>query len=175
MTLELAIVLFLGAAVTISVAGWRLARLADQIADRTGVGEALAGALLLGATTSLPGVISTVVTASKGHPDFAFSHAMGGVAVQMTFLSIADLSYHRANLEHAAASVENVLQGAMLALLLSIVVLTVATPEFSSFGRAPDQCRPPGRLRLRPIYGAQTPPITYVVAQSHAGDPHGRT
>ena len=137
MGLETAVAVFLCSAAVIGVAGWQLARLADQIADRTGIGEALAGAVLLGATTSLPGIVSTVVTAAGGHPDFAFSHAFGGIAVQLAFLSIVDLTYRNANLEHAAASVENVLQATVLTLLLAIVVLTTFTPEFDVLGVHP--------------------------------------
>jgi cation:H+ antiporter len=40
----------------ICLAGARLAALADTLADRTGMGEIIAGAVFVGASTSLPGV-----------------------------------------------------------------------------------------------------------------------
>ena len=47
--------LFLGAVIIITLAGIKLSRSADIIADRTGLGEAVVGAVLLGAVTSLSG------------------------------------------------------------------------------------------------------------------------
>ena len=46
-----------------AVAGTQLSGIADDLADRTGIGEALVGALLLGATTSLPGIVASVTAA----------------------------------------------------------------------------------------------------------------
>ncbi|MEL6963957.1 MAG: hypothetical protein AAFO01_14480 [Pseudomonadota bacterium] len=57
-----------------------LVRHADQIADQTGMGEALAGDLLLGTTTSLPGSVLSVVCATFGHTELAISNAVGGIA-----------------------------------------------------------------------------------------------
>jgi hypothetical protein len=51
-SLMAAIGLFIGAAAVIGVPGVRLAALADRLADRTGLGEAVSGALFLGASTS---------------------------------------------------------------------------------------------------------------------------
>jgi cation:H+ antiporter len=43
-----------GATLVICLAGTRPANLADTLADRTGMGEIIAGALFVGASTSLP-------------------------------------------------------------------------------------------------------------------------
>jgi len=67
-----------------------------------------ASALLLGAATSLPGVVTTAVGASAGDGGFAVSNALGGIAVQTAFITVADLSLGRVNLEHNAASLPNV-------------------------------------------------------------------
>ena len=55
MGLTAAIVVFVIPAVVIAIAGTRLTRLADELADTTGLGEAFTGAVFLGAVTSLPG------------------------------------------------------------------------------------------------------------------------
>ncbi|WP_250445132.1 hypothetical protein [Actinotalea sp. C106] len=117
------------AGLVIVLAGTRLARTADELADRTGMGEAVAGALLLGAVTSLPGIVTTVTGSLAGDAAFAIANPVGGVAVQTVWLAIADLVYRRANLEHAAASLENVLQTLVLAALLSVPVIAYATPD----------------------------------------------
>lgn len=44
------------------------------------------------------------------------------------WLAIADLVYRRANLEHAAASLESVLQALILVALLAVPVMAYATP-----------------------------------------------
>ncbi len=131
------IVAFALAGVAILLAGTRLARQADQIADRTGIGEALAGAVFLGATTSLPGSILSVVAAGFGHTELAVSNAIGGIAAQTAFLSIADIAHRRANLEHAAASLTNLTQGALLVVLLAIPLIAYAMPPFSVLGISP--------------------------------------
>lgn len=129
--------LFLAAAVVIAVAGVRLTRIADLLADLTGLGEAIFGAVLLGGSTSLSGIMTSVVSAYNGHPALAISNAIGGIAAQTTFLAIADFTYRRANLEHAAASVENLVQGALLVTLLSIPILAMAGPPLAIYGIHP--------------------------------------
>jgi len=131
MELSLAIVLFLAATLVIAVAGTKLTRTADQMADLTGWGEALFGAIFLGGTTSLPGIVTSVVAAYNGHPQLAISNAIGGIAAQTLFLSIADISYRKTNLEHAAASFANLMQGLLLIGLLSFVLIGVSGPELT--------------------------------------------
>ena len=48
--LSAVVAVFVAAAAVLVVVGSRFAGLVDRIADRTGIGEALAGAVLLGAT-----------------------------------------------------------------------------------------------------------------------------
>jgi cation:H+ antiporter len=127
----------LGAAAAIVLAGIRLARVADVLADRTGLGEALVGAVLLGAATSLSGLVTSVTAASRGLPELAVSNAVGGIAAQTVFLVIADLSYRKANLEHAAASLENMLQGSLLIGALSLCLAAITIPEPALFGIHP--------------------------------------
>src|SRR5690606_3421702 len=80
MSLPLAIGLFLATAAVIGVVGTRLARIVDELADRTGLGEAIAGAVLLGLATSLSGIVLSVSAAWAGRPELAMSNALGGIA-----------------------------------------------------------------------------------------------
>ena len=121
----------------IAAAGTVMARVADRLADRTGLGEAITGGLLLGASTSLSGFITSVSTAAQGFPDLALSNAVGGIAVQTAFLAIADITYRRANLEHAAASVTNLTQGALLIALLSLPLVAGQMPSWTLLGCHP--------------------------------------
>ncbi len=135
--LWLVITAFAAATLTIAVAGTRMTRTADRLADVTGLGEAIFGAVLLGGATSLPGIITSVSTAYQGYAELAISNAVGGIAAQTTFLAVADIAYRKANLEHAAASVENLLQGALLSSLLALPLLAMAGPPFSVLGVHP--------------------------------------
>jgi cation:H+ antiporter len=118
-------------AVVIVVAGVRLTRVADTLAERTGLGDALGGALLLGAVTSLPGNVTVVTGALGGDAGFALGNPVGGIALQTVWLAIADLVYRRANLEHAAASLQNVLQSIVLIAMLTVPVVAYATPTLT--------------------------------------------
>jgi len=116
------------ALLVIVFAGKSLAATADTLADRTGMGEAVAGALLLGAVTSLPGIATTAIGAWQGDAQFAIANPIGGIAVQTVWLAIADLLYRRSNIEHAAASLENIMQALVLVALLCLPVVAYATP-----------------------------------------------
>lgn len=125
------------AAVVILFAGVRLSSVADRLADRTGLGEAVVGAVLLGGATSLSGLTTSVAAAWNGLPELAVSNAAGGIAGQTFFLAVADLAYRRANLEHAAASLPNMIQGTVLAGCLALAVLGASMPGYAVLGVHP--------------------------------------
>lgn len=131
------VVVFGTAAAVIAVAGTRLATIADELAARTGLGEALFGAVLVGASTSLPGIVTSVVTAYEGYAGLAIGNGLGGIAAQTAFLGIADLVYRKANLEHTAASVANLMQGALLLALLSVTLIATSLPAVAIQGVSP--------------------------------------
>ncbi|MCS5573192.1 MAG: hypothetical protein NZ789_09670, partial [Pseudomonadales bacterium] len=64
-TLSQSIVVFSVCALVIAIAGTRITRVVDQLADRTGLGEATAGAVFLGAATSLSGSVLSVAAAYR--------------------------------------------------------------------------------------------------------------
>jgi len=141
----------------IAAAGTKMAQVADRLADRTGLGEAMTGGLLLGASTSLSGFVTSVSTAAQGYADLALSNAVGGIAVQTAFLAVADITYRRANLEHAAASITNLMQGALLIVLLSLPLVAGMAPAWTLLG-----CHPASFLIL----------IGYVFGMRLASDAH---
>jgi cation:H+ antiporter len=130
-SLSVVIAVFAVAAGIIALVGTRLTRVADWIADKTGLGEAVIGAALLGASTSLAGSVTSITAAAKGMPQLAIGNAIGGIAVQTAFLAIGDMTYRRANLEHAAASVGNLIQGTVLVTSLFLLIATYAGPQIT--------------------------------------------
>jgi len=137
LSLFAAVGLFAVAAAVITVAGVQMAKIADRLADRTGIGEALFGGVLLGGSTSIPGIAASVTAGASGYPELAFSNAIGGIAVQTFFLSIADIVYRRANLEHAAASLTNLTQAGILISLLSLPFAALTLPVLTVAGVHP--------------------------------------
>lgn len=126
-----------GAALVILLVGLRMTGLADRIADRTGLGEAVVGGVLLGIATSFSGTVVSFTAALDGRASLAFSNGIGGIAAQTAFLAIADIVYRRANLEHAAAELANVFQCGVLLVLLAIPVAAFTAPEIAIWGVHP--------------------------------------
>ncbi|NNL84240.1 MAG: sodium:calcium antiporter [Myxococcales bacterium] len=114
-----------------------MTRIARDLAHETGMGEALMGALFIGASTSLSGITTSISAASAGYAELAVSNGLGGIAAQTSFLAIADIVYRKANLEHAAASAENLFMAAFLMTLLGIHVLALSIPDLSVFAIHP--------------------------------------
>ncbi len=135
--LPAASMIFAVATLVIAIGATHLTTIADRLADRTGLGEATVGGILLGASTSLSGTVTSVTAAHNGHPDLAVSNALGGIAAQTAFLAIADLTYRRANLEHAAASLTNLNQATILVAMLSLPLVALSTPPVTVLGVHP--------------------------------------
>ena len=136
-SLWVVVAVFAAAAAVITLAGIRLAKVADTLADRTGLGEIIAGALFVGAATSLPGAITSMTTAAEQAGGLAVGNALGGLTAQTAFIAIADLVYRRANLEHAAATTTGLAQGVLLITLLMIPLIAASEPDITVLGVHP--------------------------------------
>lgn len=131
------IALFTASAVVIAVFGIRMTYLARELAVATGLGEAFMGAVFIGATTSLSGIIASATAAWSGEASLAVSNSLGGIAAQTLFLVLGDMVYRKANLEFAAASVENMMMSVQLMVLLSILLIAFNLPAASILGVHP--------------------------------------
>lgn len=171
---------FAAAGLVVLLAGVRLTHLADRFADVSGIGEALTGAVFLGLITSLSGSVASVWTAGVGHPELSLANALGGIAAQTAFLIFADISYRRANLEHAAASLPTMISGVVLIVLLTMVLLAALLPPFSVAGIHPVSpllllvyvlgMRVADQAGRRPMWGpARTPDTATDVPQEPEG------
>lgn len=114
--------LFVVAAVVVWIAGARLARLADRIAEKTGLGRALLGMLLLAGITALPELAVSVSATLAGAPALAVSNVLGSAAINLVILAAADVVYGRRALTSTPATPELMLQGTLGIVLLSCVV-----------------------------------------------------
>jgi cation:H+ antiporter len=128
-TVPLALTVFAVAGAVTVLGSVRLAGLGDDLADHTGWGEALFGAVFFGLVTSLSGIVMTVAAAGADRPELAYSNAVGGIVAQTLAVAVADAFYRRANLEHAAASLPNVLFGCLLVFLLALALMASFMPD----------------------------------------------
>ena len=135
--LSISIGVFAVAALVTVGCGVRLASSGDVLADRTRLGEAFFGAVFFGGMISLSGIVMTATAAFGDHPRLGFSNAIGGIAAQTAALGAADLAYRRANLEHAAASLSNMLFAVVLLALLVLALLVGYTSDVTILGIHP--------------------------------------
>lgn len=107
--LWLHVALFLVSAAGIWLAGTGLERYASTIAERTKLGQAFTGMLLLAAATSLPEVSTTVSAARHDRYTMAMSNIFGSNAFDVALLFVAELLYRKdtilAHAEHTVVFV----------------------------------------------------------------------
>lgn len=84
--------IFAVASAAVVVAGVRLARDGDVIAERTGLGGAWVGAILLAAATSLPELTTDIFAVRQGQVSLAVGDLFGSSMVNMLILAVADLA-----------------------------------------------------------------------------------
>lgn len=129
------LVIFGGAAAVVWLAGTRLAKAADEIGDRTGLGHAFLGLALLGVATSLPELATTLTASLLGNAQLVTGNLFGGVALQIAVLGLVDLIAVRGALTYVSAKPAILFQGVMLILLLSVALAGAAAGEpLSWFG-----------------------------------------
>lgn len=123
--------LFILAAGVIAGVGPRLSQSAERLGEVTGVAQTLAGALFLGASTSLPGLIISFKTALGGEATIALGNSLGGIAAQTMFIALADVALRKSTLQHEDTLAVSLMQSAVVISLLTLVLLAMIAPAFS--------------------------------------------
>ena len=117
--------LFAAGAALVWFAGTRLARYADEISERTGIGHATIGILMLGAVTSLPEISTTTVATLAGNPSMAVNNLLGGIAFQVVVIALADLFVGKEALTSMVPSTRTILNALISIVLLALVTIGV--------------------------------------------------
>lgn len=125
---------FIGAAAVVWIAGTRLARYADAIARRTGIGHAAVGLLLLAGITSLPEIAVTLTASIGGNAELAVNNLLGSIAMQVAILAIADAVIGEDALTSVIANPVVLLQLALNILLLSLFTAAALIGDVALFG-----------------------------------------
>jgi cation:H+ antiporter len=98
---------FAAAAAVLFLAGPRLAHMAAELADRSGLGGTFVGTTLVALTTSLPELVATITAVRCGAVDLAIGNTFGSNAFNMILFAPLDAA-HPGSLFSAAAPVHAV-------------------------------------------------------------------
>ena len=115
------ILVFVGAALVVVVAGVWLGTIADRVAEQTGLGRSFVGALLLGVSTSLPEIAASLSAVRLGAIDLAIGNVLGSNLFNVTLLAAYDVFDGPKNL-WADMSSANAL-GLVIAMMMTGVVI----------------------------------------------------
>lgn len=125
---------FAAGAVVVWLAGTRLSRYVDVLSERTKVGEIFFGMLLLGGVTSLPELATTMTASRAGNAPLAVNNILGGVAMQVTILAMADFAVRGRALTAVGGRPTLLLQGLLLILALATTCVGITVGDVSVAG-----------------------------------------
>lgn len=149
-------------ALLIGLAGYRLTREADAIADLLGLSRTWVGVALVASVTSLPELATGIAAVTVAQaPNVAVGNALGACVLNLAFLAVVDLLV-RGNPLYRQASQSHILAGAFGALLFGLVAVAILLGhEARRAGGAPVWLD-----AVMPGVGASTPLLLalYVVA-----------
>ena len=94
---------FLASAVVIIIAGTKLSKYGDRLAEQTGLGGLWIGVMLMAAATSLPEVFTTISAAVLDAPDLAVGNLLGAGMTNMLTLGIIDQVFRKKRVWQQAA------------------------------------------------------------------------
>lgn len=128
-------VVFAIAVAIVWVAGGPLARTTDAIAGHLGLGQNLAGAIILAIVTNLPEAAIATSAVLHGNSGLAIGNILGGIAVQMLVLVVLDrrLASH-APLATLASSGQTQIETLLVSLILILVMVGPLVAGIGSVG-----------------------------------------
>ncbi|WP_119421690.1 sodium:calcium antiporter [Desertibaculum subflavum] len=126
--------IFAAAAVAVWLAGTRIARYADGLSKKLGIGQAVIGLLLLAGVTSLPEIAVTTTAATTGDADLAVNNLLGSIAMQVTVIAVIDLLVSRRAMTAIVPDPSLLLQGTLNVLLLSIAAAGIVVGDIAVLG-----------------------------------------
>ena len=126
---------FITCVVVVIAASNVLSRYADAIAEKTGLGRAWVGAILLAGVTSLPELVSGVTAVSLlNAPNLAIGGIVGSNLFNLALIAVMDLAYQPGSIL-AQAQDGHSLSGALSILLMGLVIICpLMGPLFNGAG-----------------------------------------
>lgn len=131
------LLIFLGAAAAVWLAGIFVSNTTDVLSQRLGLGEALGGMLLLAIVTNLPEIAITASAALHHDLGIAIGNILGGIALQTVVLVVLDFFGlgKEDGLTYRAASLGLVLEGLLVIAVLTMAILGHEMPATLIYGR----------------------------------------
>jgi cation:H+ antiporter len=126
--------LFAAAAAVVWIAGTRIARYADAIAEKTGIGREVLGLVLLGGVTSLPEMAVASTASLAGHPALTINDLLGSAAINVLIIAVADAALGRDAITSVLASPGVLLQGVLGIVLLALVAGATMSVDIAFLG-----------------------------------------
>lgn len=129
------LLVFAISATAVVLAGIRLSRYGDAIAEKTGLGGAWVGAVLLAGATSLPEFATDYFAIRQDDVDLAVGDLFGSSMANMLILAIADLAMRRRRRVLARVAINQAMVG-LIAICLTVVAGAgiLAGGELAIFG-----------------------------------------
>lgn len=121
-------VIFVIAAASVWFAGYQLALLSDEIADRYNLARSLIGLVFLSVATSLPEIATTLTAAAQSNAALVTNNLLGGIALQTAVLAVADF-WARGALTNYPRKPNHALEAVLLILLLAAVQSAIVVNE----------------------------------------------
>lgn len=128
------VMMFLVAAAGVWILGARLTRVLDIWAERTGVGRALVGMLMLGGITSLPELANVVGASTAGQPALAVNNLLGSAAINVFLLAAVDAVVGRRAVTAVQAQPGTLMMCALSMLVLILAAAAVVVGDTSLLG-----------------------------------------
>lgn len=125
--------IFAAAAGLVWFAGSRISGYADSISQRTGLGAAFVGLLLLALATETPEIATTVTAASGGNAELAIGNLFGGVVMQTAVIAVVDVIVLRQALTFFTPQPSLLLQGVLLTMLLGLTLAAATAGQNIAF------------------------------------------
>lgn len=117
---------FVVSAIVVVLAGIRLARDGDRIAERTGLGGAWVGAIMVAAATSLPELAIDASAVLQGAPNLAVGDLFGSSMFNLLILAVADQLTRQPRMA-SRFTVNQGMVGVLGILLTGLALLGIAT------------------------------------------------
>jgi cation:H+ antiporter len=144
---------FAVASIAIWIAGSRVVRCVDAIADRTGIGQAFAGMLLLGGITSLPEIAAVSGASWIGNASLSVSNLLGSLCMNIVLLCVADAMLSPVAITSVVPGAATLLQGALGIIALALTAGAIRHRRCASARRRGLVPRPVRLRRIRLFTG----------------------
>jgi cation:H+ antiporter len=133
-SLAVNVLIFAAGAYAVWMAGTKITGYADELAERFALSHALLGLLLLAGITSLPEIATSFTAAHANHAPLAVNNMLGGIAMQVAVLAIADFCFGERALTSVVPNPVVMLQGAFNICLLTFIVMAIIVGDVPFLG-----------------------------------------